>query len=138
MTDLLFVYGTLLRGAGHPMHQVLLGHSTFISPGRLQGRLYALPDYPGAVVSQRPDEWVHGEIYQMHTPIRLLERLDRYEGCSADSPHPHEYRREIKEILLPNSAFRAAWVYLYQMDTSSLPAIPSGYFLERSQTVEQK
>jgi hypothetical protein len=32
-TDLLFVYGTLLRGAGHPMHQVLLGQSDFYSHG---------------------------------------------------------------------------------------------------------
>jgi gamma-glutamylcyclotransferase (GGCT)/AIG2-like uncharacterized protein YtfP len=120
------------------MHQVLLSDSTYICSGRLQGRLYAVHDYPGAVLSRRPDAWVHGEIYQMHDPARLLERLDRYEGCSEDAPRPHEYRREIQAILLPEGTFRSVWVYLYNRDTSGLSAIPSGYFLERPQTTESK
>jgi gamma-glutamylcyclotransferase (GGCT)/AIG2-like uncharacterized protein YtfP len=129
-TDLLFVYGTLLRDAGHPMHQVLLGQSDFVSPGRLQGRLYAVQDYPGAVVSDRPDEWVHGELYAMRDPLTLLKRLDLYEACDVASPQPHEYRREIRPIMLPDDAYRPAWVYLYLRDTARLQAIPSGYYLE--------
>lgn len=130
MTELLFVYGTLLKEAGHPMHKVLLGQSDFVSPGRLQGRLYAVHDYPGAVLSRRRGQWVHGELYAMRHPASLLARLDHYEGCAPEVPPPHEYRREIQPILLPDDTLRPAWVYLYIRDTSRLRPIPSGYFLE--------
>ncbi|WP_428607532.1 gamma-glutamylcyclotransferase family protein [Sedimenticola sp.] len=131
MIDLLFVYGTLLRGAGHPMHQLLLEQSDFHSSGRLQARLYRVTDYPGAVLADHSDDWVQGEIYRLHHPLRLLTQLDRYEGCSPDDPQPQEYRREVQPIRLADGATLSAWVYLYQGDTTALPLIPSGDFLNR-------
>ena len=63
MSDLLFVYGTLQsQGAAH---HLLVGQATFLGSAWLQGRLYEVGGYPGAVLSDNPRERIHGELYRM-------------------------------------------------------------------------
>jgi len=51
ISNLLFVYGTLMRGFDHPMARLLSGSAEFIGEARCQGRLYLVKHYPGMVLS---------------------------------------------------------------------------------------
>ena len=39
ISDLLFVYGTLMRGFDHPMAKLLAGNAEFLGPAQCSGRL---------------------------------------------------------------------------------------------------
>ena len=125
----LFVYGTLRRSAAHPMHRLLLP-ATFVGPARFQGRLYDLGSYPGAVASAQPTDFVRGEVYRLHEPATTLATLDRYEGCTADDPAPHEYVRTCADVWLePGADSLAAQIYLFNRPTAHLTQIEPGDYL---------
>jgi len=131
MTDLLFVYGTLMRAAEHQMHSVLARNSTFIAEAHFNGRLHLVAHYPGAVTATTADERVHGEVYRLHHGAAdLLAVLDDYEACAPSSPQPHEYVRRLCQVTLADDTHAAAWVYLYNRPVEGLPRILSGRFLE--------
>ena len=131
MPDYLFVYGTLRRGANHPMHQLLMQNSCFIGMAHFQGKLYQVTHYPAVVASANPDEQVLGEVYQLLQPEQTLPQLDKYEECSADFPAPQEYRREMQQVVLENGDSLIAWVYLYNRSTVGLEQLLSGDFMQR-------
>mgnify|MGYP006195104969 CR=1 FL=1 len=131
MPDYLFVYGTLRRGANHPMHQLIMQTSRFIGMAHFQGKLYRVTHYPAVVASVNPDEQVLGEVYQLLQPEQTLPQLDKYEECGADFPEPQEYRRELQPVRLENGDSLTAWVYLYNRSTVGLELLFSGDFMQR-------
>lgn len=131
MTDLLFVYGTLRRAAGHPMHRLLARHAERVGPARYAGRLYDLGPYPAVVPDRSAGAVVHGELYRMRQRDTLLPLLDRYEGCTeADGPGA-EYRREAQPVERPDGTTAQAWVYLYNRPVAGRRLISSGDYLRR-------
>ncbi len=80
MTVHLFVYGTLMRRARHPMAAMLAANADFVGEGRYAGRLYRVAHYPGVVPSITAGDVVFGDVYALRHPSRLLRRLDVYEG----------------------------------------------------------
>ena len=44
--DYLFVYGTLMKKAGHPMHKTLARYATYLGEATAEGALYDLGAYP--------------------------------------------------------------------------------------------
>ena len=129
MAQYLFVYGTLRRAGGHPMHQLLASQSRFVGMAHYQGRLYQVSYYPGVVASATTTDRVVGEVYQLLQPEHILALLDNYEACAAEFPAPHEYRRQVQQVTLENGASVSAWLYLYNHDTTGLTRITSGDFL---------
>ena len=123
----LFVYGTLMRDVGHPMHDLLAAESRFSERGWVRGALYDLGEYPGLVRSDRGRVW--GEIYRLLHPRPLLARLDRYEACDPQPPHPHEYRRRLCVAVGESGRRYRVWCYLYNLDVSDDMAIRSGDYL---------
>ena len=114
--EYLFVYGTLRTIAAHPMHNYLRGFSDFLGPATVRGIKVDLGGYPGLLPSGDPDALVDGELYRIHEGAseELFDALDRYEGCSADDPEPHEYFRHRQDVTLAeDSQVYEAWVYLY-------------------------
>lgn len=126
-SDLIFVYGTLMLGATNSFARQFHAQSTFIGKATWMGKLYLVTHYPGAVKSSNPDELIHGEVWQMHSPKVTLEILDEYEECSATHPLPHEYLRSLENIKLDHQEVRA-WVYVFQRDISCLKHLKSGIF----------
>src|SRR6202012_4732674 len=49
-SDLLFVYGTLMRGYSHPMARLLSANAEFLGQASCRGRLYRVKHYPGLVL----------------------------------------------------------------------------------------
>lgn len=130
-TPLLFVYGTLRRGANHPMSRLLALHTRYLGAGHLNGRLYRLGRYPGAVISQRPNDRVRGDIYQIKVPEALLVRMDRYEGLGSGRRHLGEYQRASAAIRLDNGSMRQAWVYLYKLSVNRRKRMVTGDYLRQ-------
>jgi len=102
----LFVYGTLRRGSNNKHAKMLAGQSEFIGTGRMRGRVYDFGRYPAAVSSDRPDEWVHGELFRLFEPAKIFKALDAYEGS--------EFSRTMVTIRLDSGEEMDSWVYLYQ------------------------
>ena len=86
----------------------------------MQGRLYGVRDYPGAIVSSNPDERVVGEIYRLHNAVAMLSSLDEYEGA--------EYERVMVDAQLASGETTRAWVYLYRLPVDEAKRIKSGDF----------
>ena len=131
--DLLFVYGTLMSRF-HNVHAIALRQSaTLVGGATYCGRMYRVTGsrgslvYPVVVPSNDPEEVVHGELFRVNNR-KVLDRLDIYEGCAADSPQPHEYRREIAKVTIEDGAAAQAMLYVFQRSVATLPRIADGVF----------
>jgi len=125
MNPNLFVYGTLISTADHPMGAKLAREGRLIGPASIQGRLYRIAWYPGAVDTPVARERVYGELYALANPTASFAWLDAYEGLSG-GPHASEYVRVERIARLFGGAELAAWVYLYQADPDPLKLIADG------------
>lgn len=128
MLDLLFVYGTLMRGFDHPMARLLEDNADFLGEAQCPGQLYLVRHYPGLVDSDGANDQVHGHLFRLRQPTRLLAELDDYEGCGADAPPPAEYRRELRTITTADGKVQQAWVYLYNWPIDGMPSVAGGRF----------
>jgi gamma-glutamylcyclotransferase (GGCT)/AIG2-like uncharacterized protein YtfP len=127
-TDYIFVYGTLRRDSPEGAHKAYLNGTHFISPAQIRGRLYMVNYYPGLVLTET-DHWATGEVYLIQHASQLHD-LDVYEGCAKKSPQPHEYARQIVDVVLSDGEILQAWAYVYILNTQNLPVIESGNFLQ--------
>jgi gamma-glutamylcyclotransferase (GGCT)/AIG2-like uncharacterized protein YtfP len=128
-TAYLFVYGTLRRNTGHSMSLWLTTQASFVAIARLQGRLFLIDPYPGAVESDAADSWVHGELFDLLRPDATLQQLDDYEQAGTPFHQPAAYRRDKKLVFLEDGTTVEAWVYLYNRPTDTFREILSGDFL---------
>lgn len=107
---LVAVYGTLKRGL---VNHHLLSRAHFLGEDCLCAiTLYDLGPYPGAKAEQ--SQGIDVEVYAI-TPAEL-EQLDALEDFRADAPEQGEYTR-----VLLDTAFGAAWLYLYNPAVHNKP-----------------
>jgi gamma-glutamylcyclotransferase (GGCT)/AIG2-like uncharacterized protein YtfP len=129
ISDLLFVYGTLMRGFDHPMAALLSRSADFLGEARCGGRLYLVKHYPGLRLSDEPDDVVFGELYRLRQPEALLREFDMYEACGEGFAEPTEYLRRMLGVTGDDGAVHKAWTYIYNWPVTGLPRIASGRFL---------
>jgi len=130
-SDLLFVYGTLMRGFDNPMAQLLSRSADFVGEARCRGRLYRVTHYPGLVLSDDADDVVFGELFRLRQPAELLREFDMYEACGEGFAEPTEYLRQMLAVTADDGAVSEAWTYVYNWPVDGLPRIASGRFLEK-------
>jgi gamma-glutamylcyclotransferase (GGCT)/AIG2-like uncharacterized protein YtfP len=128
-SDLLFVYGTLMRGFDHPMARLLAANADFIGEARCRGQLYLVKHYPGLVLSDDPADVAFGELYRLHEVEAMLQEFDMYEACGDSFPPPTEYIRQMLAVTVADGSAREAWTYVYNWKVEGLPRIASGKFL---------
>jgi gamma-glutamylcyclotransferase (GGCT)/AIG2-like uncharacterized protein YtfP len=128
-SDLLFVYGTLMRGFDHPMARLLSANADFLGEASCRGRLYKVKHYPGLVLSDEPADLVFGELYRLRAVEELLREFDMYEACGEGFPEPTQYVRRMLSVALADGGSSEAWTYLYNWPVDRLPQITSGRFL---------
>ncbi|WP_407166631.1 gamma-glutamylcyclotransferase [Bradyrhizobium sp. ORS 111] len=128
-SDLLFVYGTLMRGFDHPMAKLLSANADFLGEAHCRGRLYLVKHYPGLVASDDPVDIVHGELFRLRAREAMLREFDMYEACGDGFPPPTEYVREMLKVRRADGSANEAWTYLYNWPVTNLPRIASGRFL---------
>lgn len=95
----------------------------------MQGKLYEINDYPGAVESENQEDKVYGELYRVINSNFVFSQLDEYEECTDKYPLPHEYIRKNLPIYLSNDVIVYAWVYIFNHNISNLTHIKSGDYL---------
>ena len=130
MTDLLFVYGTLMRGFDHPMARLLSANADFLGAAKCRGRLYLVKHYPGLVLSDDPADIVFGELYRLRERDAMLREFDMYEACGEGFAEPTQYVRQMLQVTLDDGTASEAWTYVYNWEVTRLPRIASGRFLE--------
>jgi gamma-glutamylcyclotransferase (GGCT)/AIG2-like uncharacterized protein YtfP len=130
MNPHLFVYGTLLSGAGHPNGARLASEGRLLGEATIQScRLYSLGRYPGLVEAADATGLVHGEVYALSSPATSLEWLDAYEGILPGTPDQDHYERVERPVRLASSQEITAWVYFYRKDVRRFRLIPDGRWL---------
>lgn len=129
MTDLLFVYGTLRSGYGR--HGVLrrLG-ARYVGLGTVQGELFNLGDFPGALKSESVLPRIAGEVYQLRPAARAFKVLDPVEGFRPMDPASSLFKREAAEIVFQDGRRAAAWVYWLNRLPWLATRIPSGDYAQ--------
>lgn len=128
MIDILFVYGTLLQ-PGNPFADYLSQNCSYVSSGKIKGVLYDIGDYPGAVINNNADGYIHGDIYKLHHPEQNLKVIDYYEGFGPEQDQPNLYIRTLTSIET-GKGFIDAWMYLYNLPVDGLLLIRSGNYAE--------
>jgi gamma-glutamylcyclotransferase (GGCT)/AIG2-like uncharacterized protein YtfP len=128
-SDLLFVYGTLMRGFDHPMARLLSANAAFVGEASCRGRLYLVKQYPGLLLSDAPADIVHGDLFALREPEAMLREFDMYEACGEGFAEPTEYVRRMLAVTLSDGNTRDAWTYIYNWPIDGLPLIAWGRFL---------
>jgi gamma-glutamylcyclotransferase (GGCT)/AIG2-like uncharacterized protein YtfP len=129
MSDRIFVYGTLMRGFDHPMSKLLASDAEFLGEASCRGRLYMIAHYPGLLHSHVEGDIVHGDLFRMHDPDRLLAVLDDYESIGLQYEQPTLYLREMLPVTRGDGSVVQAWTYIYNRPVSETKRIKSGRFL---------
>ncbi|MDM7956796.1 gamma-glutamylcyclotransferase [Blastomonas sp.] len=124
--DLLFVYGTLRRGSDHPNAARLARESDWLGTASLTATLYRVSWHP-ALVLEGCDA-VTGDLLRLHDAAASQPWLDAFEGCAADDPLPHDYRRETAKLVTQRGT-ATALVYVWNLAVDGLERIASGDWL---------
>ena len=111
--DLLFVYGTLMRG--FRLHRLLEGRAEFVGEGVAPGRLFDLGSYPAAL--RDAGGAIRGEVYRLADPA-LWRALDSAEGSQY-------HRGEVGVSMGPDRQV-TAYIYWYVGPVGEAVPIPGG------------
>ena len=125
----LFVYGTLRKGFGHPMAELLERYGEFFTSGTCKGLLYDLGPYPVFTYTSAVDEDVFGDVYLLHNEHEVLTILDEYEGVGEKLETGVTYERLKLNIESVDGVTLSAWIYLYLGTLDHLTPIKGGDYL---------
>ncbi len=112
------------------MHGLLNRHGEYFSDGVMQGKLFEVDGYPGAVESNDPNDRVYGEVYRIIDREALLAKLDHYEQCTDHFAPPHEYQRRKICVSLSSGGCVCVWAYVFDHDVKGLTQITSGNYID--------
>lgn len=147
--DLLFVYGSLRRGASHH-HTLERLRARLVGPGSVRAELYDLGPFPGARPATpdpdvpAPDKGqakrdaharalprVLGELYRLQNPARDLKVLDSYEGFRPSAPARSLFRRELARVSRHGEVATPAWIYWLNVKVAPAWLIARGTYARR-------
>src|SRR5262245_19715765 len=118
-TDLLFAYGTLMRGFG--LSSLLDGRAEYVGRGTVSGRVLDLGAYPAAVRDEIGT--VSGDLFRVRDP-ELWRTLDSAEG-------PQYHRGEVTVLTADGRAVTAS-IYWYVGALDRGRPIPGGDYRAHS------
>ncbi len=121
MTDLLFVYGALRKGASNDWR---MKKARWIGPATVPGTLVKIDWYPGLVLGS--GGLVKGEVYEIGP--ELLKELDEFEGLTGPDDRSGEYHRIRTKVDLAGEP-REVWIYEWLKGTTGYEKVTSGDWL---------
>ncbi len=127
MSNLLFVYGTLMADFDSAMARFLKDRAQFLGEGWAHGVLLDLGQYPGFKTDAGKTNRVRGHVFELQQPEKLLDTLDAYEGIDPKRPQDAEYSRELLEVHTSYGPL-SCWTYLFTGSVEGVPRIPFEYY----------
>ena len=127
----LFVYGSLRSGFRSPVYEYISRFFTFISEGKVRGKLFDMGNYPAGIPTNE-NTFIAGELYAAKGEAEFswaIGQLDDYEGVNVEPDEMQLFRRELTEVY-SNNTVTHAWIYWYNGDVSGRPLIASGDLME--------
>src|SRR4051812_10857421 len=113
MSDYLFIYGTLSPDRAPADVRDAVSRMKPIAPGAMNGDLYDLGEYPGAVANVNARNVVRGQVYRLPGDKEVLKKLDAYEEFNPEDIKNSLFVREERPIELDDGRKLNCWVYLY-------------------------
>ncbi len=102
--------------------------------GRIQGRLYDLGEFPGAVTSSSVRKRIEGELYELPHPETQLKELDRIEEFDSQRPENSLFVRRLSTVRLANGRRMRAWVYFLPRRPANARLIAQGDYAVAQQS----
>jgi gamma-glutamylcyclotransferase (GGCT)/AIG2-like uncharacterized protein YtfP len=127
----LFVYGSLRSGFRSPAYEYISRYFTFVSEGKIRGKLFDMGSYPAAIPTNE-NIFITGELYSAKSENEFswaIGQLDDYEGVNVEPDEMQLYRRGLAEVYI-NNKITHAWVYWYNGDVSGRHVITSGDLMQ--------
>ena len=128
MSDLLFIYGTLLPGRAPAAMEAVCRRLRPRGEATVAGYLYDLGHYPGAVIGG--DGVIHGQIVEVDCE-QTWRVLDRYEGCPREGEGDRLFRRVRTIATLTDGSPIECWTYVYERDVAHARRIAGGRWAAR-------
>ena len=130
----IFVYGSLRSGFRSPAYEYISRYFTFVSNGRVRGKLYDVGIYHSGVSSEE-DSFITGELYDIKDKSEFswaIGQLDDYEGINVETGENQLYQRELTDVYIDGNTTKA-WIYWYVGDVAGHPQIESGDLIQYMQ-----
>ncbi|MGE0104335.1 MAG: acetylornithine/succinylornithine family transaminase [Blastocatellales bacterium] len=138
MSERLFVYGTLRRGASAPPAvRRLMERAVHVGRGSVRGKLYDLGWYPGLQLDSEGRSAVVGDIFEIPDEPAFLAALDDYEGCDPGDPSGSLFVRTGCRVEGEGGEIFDCLVYVYNGPVTGRDPVPGGDFLMQ-ETVGQE
>jgi gamma-glutamylcyclotransferase (GGCT)/AIG2-like uncharacterized protein YtfP len=118
MTQLLFIYGTLMPGL---RLEAQMQGACFVGPAQVPGRLVDVGRYPGLL---QGDGQVTGEVYEVDDAH--LARLDGVEGVVPGDRAASQYWREDVTVLSGPLQGQLVQTYVFNRPVEGCTPIPHG------------
>ena len=128
MTELVFFYGTLMKGFERAGRSRVEAKLTPMGRGSIGAALFDLGIYPAAIPSA--DSRVNGEVYRISDVENVLAVLDELEGHRPNEPDTSLYRRIETPVTMDDGQMAQAWVYFYNAPLGQAQRIESGDYRE--------
>ena len=128
MTELVFFYGTLMKGFERAGRSRVEAKLTPMGRGSIGAALFDLGIYPAAIPSA--DSRVNGEVYRIADIDAVLAVLDELEGYRPSDPDTSLYRRIETPVTTDDGQVAQAWVYFYNAPLGQAQRIESGDYRE--------
>lgn len=135
MSKYLFVYGSLRNEFNNPMASFLNETAQYICDGQLQGFLYDIQTYPGAVHDFTTESLILGQVFKMSNETVIFNVLDPYEGIEDEL-----FTRQICPVFVEAEADKKTincWVYLFNKPTMFLKKIENGNYIQYDETMKR-
>lgn len=123
-TNLLFVYGSLMRGMERNAFISSPDKARFVAAGSVRGMLYDLGAFPG-MKDDHEGGLVLGELYELVDPTTFFATLDLIEGYWPEQLARSLYVRKRIAVQTTNGE-RTAWAYVLNQALTGAKPIPSG------------
>jgi gamma-glutamylcyclotransferase (GGCT)/AIG2-like uncharacterized protein YtfP len=128
VTDLVFFYGTLMRGFQRPGRARIDSLLEPVGRAWIPAALFDLGIYPAAVPAD--DSRVWGEVHRMRDEGAVLASLDEIEGYRPAQPDASLYMRIETPVTFADGQVASAWAYFYNAPLGRAQRIASGDYLE--------
>ena len=123
-TNLLFVYGSLMRGMERAAFMSNVDKARFVATGSVTGVLYDTGAFPG-MKEDDGTSLVQGELYELLDPITFFETLDLIEGYWPEQPERSLFVRK-RVVARTAAGEQTAWAYILNQALADAKPIPSG------------